>query len=64
MSHSIKRQALFKNVNPHLKRFVNTGENPPVYIPPHKRGAIGSYMGRTSINPAELENKSKYFNLI
>ena len=47
----VKRQELFKNINPLLKKYKYDGEVPPSYIPAHKRKKITSYMGRSSFNP-------------
>jgi len=47
----IKRQELFKDINPYLKKYMQDGDIPPSYIPANKRKTISTYMGRTSINP-------------
>ena len=44
----VKRQELFKNINPLLKKYKYDGEVPPSYIPAHKRKTITTYMGRSS----------------
>lgn len=44
----VKRQELFKNVNPLLKKYKYDGHIPPQYIPADKRAKISSYMGRSS----------------
>ena len=47
----VKRQALFDNFNPLLKKFATEGPVPPQYIPAKKRKIIARYMGRSSVNP-------------
>ena len=47
----VKRQELFKNFNPLLKKYKYDGEIPPSYIPAQKRQMISTYMGRSSFNP-------------
>ena len=47
----VKRQALFDNLNPLLKKFATEGPIPPQYIPAKKRKIIARYMGRSSVNP-------------
>ena len=47
----VKRQELFKNVNPLLKKYKYDPEIPPQYIPADKRAKISSYMGRSSFEP-------------
>lgn len=47
----VKRQELFKNVNPLLKKYKYDGAVPPSYIPVEKRHKIAAYMGRSSFNP-------------
>ena len=47
----VKRQELFKNINPLLKKYKYDGSIPPSYIPAEKRHKISSYMGRSSFNP-------------
>ena len=47
----VKRQELFGNVNPLVKKYVDEGNHPSQYIPPKKRYAISKYMGRSSYNP-------------
>ena len=47
----VKRQALFDNLNPLLKKFSTEGPIPPQYIPAKKRKIIARYMGRSSVNP-------------
>lgn len=44
----VKRQELFKNINPLLKKYKYDGELPPSYIPADKRAKISTYMGRSS----------------
>ena len=44
----VKRQELFKNINPLLKKYKYDGELPPSYIPANKRAKISTYMGRSS----------------
>ena len=44
----VKRQELFKNINPLLKKYKYDGEVPPSYIPADKRAKITTYMGRSS----------------
>ena len=44
----VKRQELFRNVNPLLTKYKYDGEVPPQYIPAEKRARISSYMGRSS----------------
>jgi len=61
----VKRQELFKNVNPLLKKYKYDGAVPPSYIPADKRHKISAYMGRSSFNPGyyqaskDLENGNK-----
>ena len=55
----IKRQELFKEVNPYLKKFHQDGNIPPSYIPANKRHKIATYMGRTSVN---FRDKNKSFD--
>lgn len=47
----VKRQELFKNINPLLKKYKYDGSLPPSYIPAEKRHKITTYMGRSSFNP-------------
>ena len=47
----VKRQELFNNLNPLLKKFKYDGPQPPSYIPPKKRKIIQRYMDRSSFNP-------------
>lgn len=47
----VKRQEMFKDINPYVKKFKQDGKIPPSYIPVQKRKKISSYMGRTSIKP-------------
>ena len=47
----VKRQELFDNVNPLLKKYKYDGEIPPQYIPPGKRKMISRYMGKSSYVP-------------
>ena len=44
----VKRQELFKNINPLLKKYKYDGDVPPSYIPADKRAKISTYMGRSS----------------
>lgn len=44
----VKRQELFKNINPLLKKYKYDGDIPPSYIPADKRAKITTYMGRSS----------------
>ena len=53
----VKRQELFKNINPLLKKYKYDGPHPPSYIPPKKRKMIYRYMGRSSYDPG---NYGKY----
>lgn len=46
-----KRQALFENMNPLLKKYHQDGPIPPQYIPKEKRSFIATYMGRSSYQP-------------
>ena len=46
-----KRQELFKDVNPLLKKYNVDGDIPPSYIPAQKRRMISCYMGRSSLHP-------------
>ena len=46
-----KRQELFKNINPLLKKYKYDGEVPPSYILADKRAKITTYMGRSSFAP-------------
>ena len=48
-----KRQELFKDINPYVKKYKQDGKIPPSYIPVQKRKKISTYMGRTSIKPIE-----------
>ena len=57
----VKRQELFKNVNPLLKKYKYDPEIPPQYIPAEKRAAITTYMGRSSFKTGSYR---KYLNLI
>ena len=47
----VKRQELFKNINPLLKKYKYDGDVPPSYIPADKRAKITTYMGRSSFAP-------------
>jgi len=47
----VKRQELFRDVNPLLKKYKYEGPLPPSYIPPKKRKIISRYMGRSSFSP-------------
>ena len=49
---SVKRQELFRDLNPLLKKYKYDGPQPPSYIPPKKRKMIARYMGRTSFSPS------------
>jgi hypothetical protein len=53
----VKRQELFKNINPLLKKYKYDGEVPPSYIPADKRAKITTYMGRSSFAPGYYEAK-------
>jgi hypothetical protein len=53
----VKRQELFDNVNPLLKKYKYDGEIPPQYIPPGKRKMISRYMGKSSYVPGYYEPK-------
>jgi hypothetical protein len=56
----VKRQELFKNINPLLKKYKYDGEVPPSYIPADKRAKITTYMGRSSFAPGYY---GKFYNL-
>ena len=43
-----KRQELFDNVNPLLRKYKVDGAFPPTYVPMDKRKSITHYMGRSS----------------
>ena len=60
----VKRQELFKNLNPLLKKYKYDGEVPPSYIPGDKRKKIASYMGRSSFNPGCYSKFIKFLNSI
>lgn len=47
----VKRQELFKNFNPLLKKYKYDGVAPPTYIPAKKRQMISTYMGQSSFKP-------------
>lgn len=47
----VKRQELFDNINPLLKKYKYDGDIPPQYIPPKKRKVIQRYMDRSSVSP-------------
>lgn len=51
-----KRQELFKDINPYVKKYKQDGKIPPSYIPVQKRKKITTYMGRTSIKPIECKS--------
>jgi len=51
----VKRQELFKNINPLLKKYKYDGELPPSYIPADKRAKISTYMGRSSFVTGNYE---------
>ncbi len=55
----IKRQELFNNLNPLLKKYHYDGDIPPSYIPPKKRKIIYRYMGRSSYNPGNFDPSSE-----
>ena len=57
----VKRQELFKNVNPLLKKYKYDGAVPPSYIPADKRHKISTYMGRSSFNPGYYGKFSNLF---
>lgn len=46
-----KRQEMFQNVNPLMKKYKYDGEHPPTYVPMDKRKSISHYMGRSSFAP-------------
>jgi hypothetical protein len=50
----VKRQELFKDLNPLLKKYKYDGAQPPSYIPPKKRKMISRYMGRSSFSPGHF----------
>ena len=50
----VKRQELFKDLNPLLKKYKYDGPQPPSYIPPKKRKMITRYMGRSSFSPGHF----------
>jgi len=51
----VKRQELFKNINPLLKKYKYDGEVPPSYIPENKRKMITTYMGRSSFKTGSYD---------
>ena len=53
----MKRQELFENLNPLLKKYKYDGPQPPSYIPPAKRRKIQRYMDRSSYIPASFGGK-------
>jgi len=53
-----KRQEMFSNVNPLLKKYKYDGEHPPTYVPMEKRKSISHYMGRSSFAPGYYEPKA------
>ena len=59
----VKRQELFKNVNPLLKKYKYDPEVPPQYIPADKRAKISSYMGRSSFEPGSYRKFNFYLIL-
>ena len=46
-----KRQELFNNVNPLMRKYKIDGAFPPTYVPMDKRKSITHYMGRSSFAP-------------
>jgi hypothetical protein len=58
----VKRQELFKNINPLLKKYKYDGHVPPSYIPADKRHKISTYMGRSSYNPGSYGKFIKVFS--
>lgn len=60
----VKRQELFENLNPLLKKYKYDGPQPPSYIPPNKRRTIQRYMDRSSYNPGSYGKCSSTFFLI
>jgi hypothetical protein len=56
----VKRQELFKNINPLLKKYKYDGSVPPAYIPAEKRHKISTYMGRSSFNPGSYGKYSSF----
>ena len=58
----VKRQELFKNVNPLLKKYKYDPEIPPQYIPAEKRAKISSYMGRSSFETGSYRKYHFMFN--
>lgn len=59
----VKRQELFKDVNPLMKKYKYEGALPPSYIPPKKRKIIARYMGRSSFSPGFYGKYQPYFYL-
>ena len=59
----VKRQELFRDVNPLLKKYKYEGPLPPSYIPPKKRKIIARYMGRSSFSPGYYGKCHAYFYL-
>jgi len=59
----VKRQELFRDVNPLLKKYKYEGPLPPSYIPPKKRKIIARYMGRSSFSPGYYGKYHAYFYL-
>ena len=57
----VKRQELFENLNPLLKKYKYDGPQPPSYIPPNKRRTIQRYMDRSSYNPGSYGKCSTTF---
>jgi len=60
----VKRQELFKNINPLLKKYKYDGSVPPSYIPADKRHKISTYMGRSSFNPGSYGKYLKPLSFI
>lgn len=60
----VKRQELFENLNPLLKKYKYDGPQPPSYIPPNKRRKIQRYMDRSSYSPGNHGKLSLTFFLI
>ena len=60
----VKRQELFKNINPLLKKYKYDGHVPPSYIPADKRHKISTYMGRSSYNPGSYGKFSLFYHFL
>ena len=58
----VKRQELFQNVNPLLKKYKYDPAIPHQYIPADKRAQISSYMGRSSFNAGSYRKYICLFN--